>query len=152
MVAEGLLSLTKMVDNLNEYTLKGRAFQHVASHRMQTGIEKMLYRMGCVTAPGKRSQERYAAEGKTSPYLVVERDLRESDALDEYTKEQQDLIDAEDAVSVMAASLQLDADLLKPEYINLTSEEVAQRLGMSQATISRRRAKLRSKYKIDFGG
>jgi hypothetical protein len=152
MVSEGLLTIVKSVDNLNSETLQGRNVIKVVSQRVVKYIEIMLYDSGSIASPDMRTSERHKLQGKETPYLIAESNLTNVEALDSTSQEDQDLIDAEDALSVMAARLQLDADLLKSEYRHLTAEEAGARLGVHHSTILRRRAKLRSLYKVDFGG
>lgn len=152
MISEGLLSIVKTVDNLTPEVLGDRSILHVAPMRATKAIETMLYELGSVATPARRTYEYASAAGQELPYSVVEGDLDSVMIGDDTTKQEQDLIDAEEAISVMAARLQLDANLLKPEYRNLTVEEAAARLGVHHTTISRRRAKLRSLYHIEFGG
>jgi hypothetical protein len=152
MVSEGLLSLVKTVNNLTPDVLNGRSILHVAPMRAAKAIETMLYDLGSITGPSKRTHETYAAAGEDMPHRVAEGGLDDVSLADNSTQQEQDLIDAEDALSVMAARLQLDADLLKPEYRNMTAEEAAAHLGVHHSTILRRRAKLRSLYKVEFGG
>lgn len=152
MVSEGLLSIVKTVNTLDTETLAGRSILHVATMRATKSIEALLYTLGSVAAPGRRTYETHTAAGQEVPYKIIEGGLEDVMLGDNTTQEEQDLIDAEEALDVMAARLQLDADLLKPEYRNLTAEEAAARLGVHHTTISRRRAKLRSRYHIEFGG
>jgi len=152
MIGEGLLSIVKTVNTLKSGTLADRSILHVATMRATKAIETMLYELGSVATPARRTYEYASAAGQELPYNVIEGNLDDVMIGDDTTKQEQDLIDAEEAISVMAARLQLDADLLKAEYRNLTAEEAAARLGVHHTTVSRRRAKLRSRYHIEFGG
>lgn len=152
MVSEGLLTIVQTVDNLNRDVLKGRSIIKIVSQRIPRHIEHMLYVTGSIACPSQKTQEKYLMQGIETPYLTVESNLSDVDVVDTSSKETQDLIDAEDALSVMSSRLQLDADLLKPEFRHLTAEEAGARLGVHHTTILRRRAKLRSLYKVDFGG
>jgi hypothetical protein len=152
MVSDGLLTVVKSVDNLNRDILGGRSIVKVISQRITKNIEAMLYEMGSIACPTQRTHERHLTQGEETPYITVESNLTNVEASDNSSREAQDLIDAEDAISVMASRLQLDADLLKPEYRHLSAEEAGARLGVHHSTILRRRAKLRSLYKVDFGG
>ncbi len=152
MVSVGMLSVVKTVDTLTDSTLNGRGFMPVASQRACKAIEVMLYDAGSLSCPGKRTQETYAAKGLETPYLIGETDLSNVALEDTSSKDIQDLIDAEDALKVMADRLQLDANLLRPEFRGLTSDEAAAILGVHPTTVLRHRAKLRTLYKVDFGG
>lgn len=152
MVAEGLLSVVRTANTLTKEILDGRPVLKVVTSRAQSAIEAALYKLGSVTAPAKATRDRNAAVGKSSPYRVAETDLSKVDLFDNTTQEEKDLFDANDALEVMAKRLQLDVDLLKPEYRDLTSEEVAALLNVPQWTVRRRRARLRSIYHIEFGG
>lgn len=152
MVSEGMLVVVRTVNTLTRTTLNGRGIMKVVSQRAAKAIEYMLYEVGSLACPEKRAQERHAARGEDTPYLVGETDLSSVSIEDNNSKEAQDLIDAEDALRVMADRLQLDANLLKPEYRGLTSEEAAELLGVHHTTVLRHRAKLRTLYKVDFGG
>jgi hypothetical protein len=152
MVSVALLTTVKAVDNLTKDTLQGRSIIKVVSQRVCKYVEIMLYEAESIVAPKKRTQERHAALGVETPYLIVEADLSDVTIEDNSSKEEQDLFDAEEALSVMTTSLKLDVELLKPEYHGMTAEEAGARLGVHHTTILRRRAKLRSIYKSDFGG
>lgn len=152
MVSEGMLSAVKTVKSLTRSTLNGRGIMKVVSQRAAKAIEYMLYEAGSLACPEKRAQERHAANGVETPYMISESDLTSVNLEDTSSKDSQDLIDAEDAVSVMANRLQLDANLLRPEFRGLTSGEAAKLLGVHHTTVLRHRAKLRTLYKVDFGG
>lgn len=152
MVGEGLLSIIKTVDTLTSDVLGERNILQVAPMRMQKAIETMLYEMSTIVAPSKRTQETLSAAGQEVPAAIVESDLTGIDREDVSDQQQRDLREAEEALDVMAARLQLDADLLKADYRYLTAEEAAARLGVHFSTIQRRRAKLRQIYNIEFGG
>lgn len=151
MVSEGLLAAVKMVNNLTPEVLEGKNILELGSSRMQSAIERMLYMVDVVAAPAKRTHESRSAAGQPVTVAVVECDLSNVSIPDHRSREEQDLIDAEEAVDVIAKRLQLDADLMKPEFRNLTNEEAAKLLGVSHMTVSRRRAKLRAMYKSEFG-
>jgi DNA-directed RNA polymerase specialized sigma subunit len=152
MVSEGMLTVVKTVDTLTNSTLNGRSIMKVVSQRAAKAIEAMLYETGSMCCPGKRTQETYAAEGLDTPYITNESDLTGVSIEDNLSKEVQDLFDTEDALEVMAAQLQLDADLMKSEYRGLSSAEVAEMLGVHKSTILRHRAKLQNLYRVEFGG